>query len=87
MRRLGPGGENVRGVCALVEGRLGEMASEYAVGDGFTVVDAFLVLIYCWASRLDSDMETGFPRYTSYVKRLLERPSVVEARKVHVGVR
>jgi glutathione S-transferase len=78
--------ENVRDIYALIEGKLSEHESDYAVGTSFTVVDPFLVLMYCWAERLKIEMETTNPRYTTYVRRLLKRQSVVEARKIHVNV-
>ena len=77
----------MKDVYALVEGKLSEHRSDYAVGDSFTVVDPFLVLIYCWAERLNIRMEAAYPRYTAYVQRLLERPSVIEASKLHRNVR
>lgn len=80
------GVENVRDVYAFVERKLSDHESDYAVGNSFTVVDPFLVLMYCWAGRLRIEMERAYPRYTSYVQGLLGRPSVVEARKVHSHV-
>lgn len=81
------GVENVKDVYALVEGKLSEHQSDYAVGDSFTVVDPFLVLIYCWAERLHIKMEAAYPRYTAYVQRLLERPSFIGASRLHRNVR
>lgn len=78
--------ENVRDVYALIERKLSERDSDYAVGHSFTVVDPFLILLYFWAGRLDFEMETMYPRYTRYVKNLRERKSVTEARKIHINV-
>lgn len=76
--------ENVRDVYALIEGGLSEPESDYAVGSSFTVVDPFLVFMYCWAGRLKIEMKTINSRYNSYVQRLLERHSAIKARKVHI---
>ncbi|KAJ5088913.1 hypothetical protein N7456_012529 [Penicillium angulare] len=81
------GVENVKDVYALVEGKLSEHESDYAVGSSFTVADPFLILIYFWAAKLNIMMEASYPRYSSYVGRLLSRPSIVEALKFNVGLR
>lgn len=76
--------ESIKEVYALIEGRLSEHGSDYAVGNSFTVVDPFLVLMHRWAGKVGIEMEMCYPRYTSYVKNHLGRKSVIEARRVHV---
>ncbi|CAI7662106.1 unnamed protein product [Penicillium pancosmium] len=76
------GVENIRDVYALIEGKLAESDSNYAVGSSFTVVDPFLVLLYLWAGRLSIEMENTYPKYTF----LLRRESVIEAGKVHANL-
>lgn len=77
------GVENIRDVYALIEGKLLENDSNYAVGKSFTVVDPFLLLLYCWADRVAIEMETAYPKYAKYAKRLMERESVIKARTIH----
>lgn len=80
------GVENIKDVYALIEGKIAENDSNYAVGSSFTVVDPFLLLLYLWAGRLNIEMESTYPRYTMYVDRLLKRDSVVEASKLHANL-
>ncbi|KAL4863891.1 hypothetical protein BDV12DRAFT_201683 [Aspergillus spectabilis] len=58
----------------------------FAVGGGFTAVDAFLVVLFCWARRIGIDVEGENPFYAEYAKRLLKRKSFIRAREVHVDV-
>ncbi|OQE20467.1 hypothetical protein PENSTE_c013G02576 [Penicillium steckii] len=80
------GVENVRDVYALIEDKLSEGHSDYAVGHSFTVVDSFLILLYFWAGKIEVEMEFTYPRCTRYVKNSWERKSVAEARKIHMIV-
>jgi glutathione S-transferase len=80
------GVENIRDVYALIEGKLAESDSNYAVGGSFTVVDPFLVLLYLWAGRLNIETENTYPKYILYVNSLLRRESVIEACKVHANM-
>ncbi|KAH8669149.1 glutathione S-transferase [Xylariales sp. PMI_506] len=78
--------EAVKDCYSLIDTKLKASGSMYAVGDAFTVVDPFLVVLYCWASRLGLEMEAAYPSYARYAKELLKSESVIEARKVHVNV-
>ncbi|KAL4880768.1 hypothetical protein BJY04DRAFT_228160 [Aspergillus karnatakaensis] len=74
----------IREVYGVVEGKVA--GKEFAVGSGFTAVDAFLVVLYCWARRIGVDVKEEFPGYAVYAERLLQRESVRRAREVHVDV-
>lgn len=52
-----------------------------AVGDSFTVVDAFLFPFWRWGKMSGINMEEKYPNYTGLVTRLRERNSVASALK------
>jgi glutathione S-transferase len=51
----------------------------YAVGAAFTVVDPFWLVFYRWGIRQGYDMKSIYPKYTNYIERLEQRPSVTAA--------
>jgi glutathione S-transferase len=51
---------------------------DYAVGDDFGVVDAYLHVFYRWGSRIELDM-VGFKNYAAHGKRVAARPAVGRA--------
>lgn len=70
------GRENIEAGFAMVEDRLGAREEgAFAVGDGFTAVDAFLLAVYRWGGLARMDM-ARYVKYTALVKQLLERPAV-----------
>lgn len=48
----------------------------FAAGDTYTVVDPFWLVFYRWGARLEYDMESDYPRFTDYARRLWERSAV-----------
>ena len=50
----------------------------WAVGDRFSVVDAYLMVFWFWANgpALRFDMAGRFPAWTSHARRVAERPAV-----------
>ncbi|KAL3490555.1 hypothetical protein BJX62DRAFT_238011 [Aspergillus germanicus] len=80
------GFETIRECYKIINEKVAEPGTSFAIGGAFTVVDAFLVLLYCWASRLEIGMEAEYPDYAGYAKRLLGRESVRMARELHVDV-
>ncbi|KAM0517028.1 hypothetical protein ACHAPE_005140 [Trichoderma viride] len=75
--------QTIKDCYAFVDGKLSDSKSTNSVGDSFTGVDAFLLVFYLWGIRSNIDMDTDFPAYAALAHRLLQRESVVEARKVH----
>ncbi|PYH48156.1 glutathione S-transferase family protein [Aspergillus saccharolyticus JOP 1030-1] len=76
----------IQEVYALIEEKLRGRGEEtgYAVGDAFTVVDPFLVVVYLWSIRLGfGDMESRFPRFVMYAERLLGLEAFGLAAKLH----
>ena len=75
-------GHETFGQClAQVEKKL--EGREWALGDSFSAVDAYLFPIWRWGNeeRFGYDMEKSYSRYTALVKKLAERPAVKEALK------
>jgi glutathione S-transferase len=48
----------------------------HAVGDTFTAVDAYLLVIYKWGSETGIDMQVKYPKYITLVKEALKRDPV-----------
>lgn len=78
--------DSIKECYSFIEAKLQASGTTHAVGNSFTAVDPFLVALYCWASRVGLEMESTYPTYTRYAKRLLETESFVEARKIHFNV-
>jgi len=62
----------------LIEGKL---KGTHAVGDDFTVVDAFLIVIYRWSNQAGIDMREKYPKITALVLEAARRESVAAALK------
>lgn len=56
-----------------VEGRL---KGVNAVGDGFTVVDAYLYVFWRWACMKGLDMAVKYPKYAALVAEVVKRDAV-----------
>ena len=56
-----------------------KLQGTHAVGDSFTAVDGFLIVIYRWGNQLGFDMRVKYPKFTSLVEEGLERDSVKAA--------
>lgn len=73
----------VRGRAALTE-QFAEIERaltnhEYVVGGQYSVVDANLLPLYRWGSRVGFAMRRDYPAWTAHTQRLLARPAVREA--------
>ena len=73
------GREVVEEGFGFIEGKLRE-GKEYAVGEGFTAVDAFLAVLYRWGTIVGVDLKR-FVKLTALVQGVLERPAVKAALK------
>ena len=51
-------------------------AKNWAVGDAFTVVDAYLLVFYRWGNMLKMEMRDKYPNYTRLVDAVIEREDV-----------
>lgn len=71
--------ENITTCFEYVEGRLRE--GKWAVGEGFTGVDAFLLVFWRWGSAYGFGMER-YGKYQKLMGRLVERKSVKEVLKL-----
>ena len=63
---------------AFVEGELA--GKQYALGDAFSVADAYLFTVTGWASHVGIDL-APYPNITAYRARVGARPAVVHAMK------
>jgi glutathione S-transferase len=50
----------------------------HAVGDGFTAVDAFLLVFYRWGNVIGIDMPATYANYARFAERLASRASVMK---------
>ncbi len=71
------GRQNVLEAFAIIEERLAGRA--WAVGDVFSAVDAFLIVLYRWGNRIGEPMGEDRPAWTLHTQRLLKRPPVARA--------
>lgn len=76
--------QTIKDCYAFVDGKLRESKSTNSVGNSFTGVDAFLLVFYLWGIRVNIDMDADYPSYAALAQRLLQRESVIEARKFQV---
>ena len=72
-------------VTALLQRRLGYVNDllaqhPYALGEDFTVADAYLFTILSWSKPLKIDL-SPWPRLGDYLDRIAARPAVQEARR------
>ncbi len=56
--------------CLLADGR------EWAVANGYSVVDPYLLVFFHWGRRIGLDMQAGYPAWTRLTERLVARPAV-----------
>jgi len=71
------GRQNVLEAFAMIEERLA--GRQWAVGDAYSAVDAFLLVLYRWGNRIGESMVQDRPAWTLHTQRMLERPSVTRA--------
>jgi glutathione S-transferase len=74
---IAKGRHNLADAFACIEQRL--TAALWAVGDYYSVVDAYLLVFYRWGNRIGFDMSGLYPVWTAHTRRLLERPAVARA--------
>lgn len=70
------GGKNLAKYLSMIESRL-DPANAYALGDRFTVADAYLFVFYLWS--YDERIQCGLPerpRYRALAERIAARPGV-----------
>lgn len=64
------GRETAKECFEYIEGKL--EGKKYAVGEGFTAVDAYLLVFYRWGNMLKFGMRENFPNYTRLVEGVVE---------------
>ncbi|MFI4967488.1 MAG: glutathione S-transferase family protein [Gammaproteobacteria bacterium] len=68
------GMENILENFAYIESRLA--GRNWAVGNAYTAVDAYLLVFFRWGNRIGIDMRGGYPQWTAHAERVLQRPAV-----------
>ncbi|HEV2321101.1 MAG TPA: glutathione binding-like protein [Gammaproteobacteria bacterium] len=71
------GRRNILDHFAFIEGRLKDR--NWAVGQAYTAVDAYLLVFFRWGHRIGLDMRPGYPHWNRHAERVLERPAVQRA--------
>jgi len=67
---------NTRALFLEIDGRL---ESPWALGEQYSVADAYLFPFYLWGERVGLGMERDCPHWTRWKDRMLERPAVSRA--------
>jgi len=76
------GRENVSECFGYIEKLLGD-GRGWAIPEGYTIVDAYLLVFYYWGRfRIRLDMGTLCPAWTRLSERVAERPAVQRALKI-----
>jgi glutathione S-transferase len=70
------GMKNVREAFEVIEGKL---TAVFAVGEEFSVVDAYLFVFWRWGNEMGFRMREQFPNYTGLVEELVKRDAVKAA--------
>lgn len=58
-----------------------KLKGNHAVGDTFTAVDAYLLVMYRWGNETGYDMRVKYPKFTGLIMEALKRDSVKAAIK------
>jgi glutathione S-transferase len=56
-----------------------KLGPAWALGERYSIVDAYLLPFYRWGVRIGLDMEHGAPNWTAWKNRMLQRPAVLRA--------
>jgi glutathione S-transferase len=72
------GTENIADQYAYIESMLFD-GRQWAVPEGYSVVDAYLLVFYYWGNRIELDMRTRYPAWTRLAARVAARPAVQRA--------
>lgn len=71
------GEEHLLANFALVEEKL--TGRDWALGERYSIVDAYLLVFFRWGNRMAVDMSGLYPVWTAHAKRMEERPAVQRA--------
>jgi glutathione S-transferase len=56
-----------------------KLSGPFAVGNGLTAVDPYLLVFYRWGSRNSFDMSEQYPKFTAYIQTIVAYPAIVSA--------
>jgi glutathione S-transferase len=80
---IAKGKENLEAAFVHIEKRLTD--SSWAVGNQYSSVDPFLLVIFRWGNRIGFSIKDSYPCWTEHTHRLLERQAVQRA-LAHEGI-
>jgi glutathione S-transferase len=69
------GRENLREQHAYIESLLAD-GRDWAAPGGYSVVDPYLLVFYCWGKRIGLDMRALYAAWTRLTQRIVTRPAV-----------
>jgi glutathione S-transferase len=72
------GGRTVESAYGQIEEELAD-GRRWAIGNSYTIVDPFLLVLYRWGNRIEMPMRSNYPAWTALTDRMLERPAVRRA--------
>ncbi|MEA3041077.1 MAG: glutathione S-transferase [Sphingomonadales bacterium] len=70
------GRRNLADQYAYIERLLGD-GRGWAVPEGYSIADPYLLVFFRWGRRVGIDMRSGYPAWSAATDRLLERPAVL----------
>lgn len=71
------GFEHLASAHEMIEDRL--QTQTWALGEGYSIVDPYLLVFYRWGNRMKIDMRSRYPRWTDHASRMAARPAVARA--------
>ncbi|MFD2262070.1 glutathione S-transferase family protein [Lacibacterium aquatile] len=71
------GKEHLAAAHAMIEEKL--EGRTWAVGDQYSVVDAYLLVFFRWGNRMQIDMQQRYPAWTAHARRMEGRDAVQRA--------
>jgi glutathione S-transferase len=69
------GQQNLREQYAYIERLLGD-GRQWALPDGYSVVDPYLLVFYQWGGRVGLDMKNSYPAWRDLTDKTSQRPAV-----------
>ncbi len=76
-RIVSEGHMHLASAFAHIENRMSER--DWAVGDGYSIIDPYLLVFYRWGNRMRLNMRDTYPQWTKHALRVLARPAVLRA--------
>ncbi|MGH6956443.1 MAG: glutathione S-transferase family protein [Caulobacteraceae bacterium] len=82
-RVISKGRKNIATAYAYIEAQLA--GRQWAVGDGYSLADIYLLFFYLGSKRAGNPMQAAYPAWTAVAERALARPAVKRALEQEAG--